>query len=440
MNENVKSFLKHLASCPEYAKIYHFSHPEVTKAINKTYADLQVLLRQQPEIIIGIVGDELTFQDDIFFDLSQRLSNFIRLLKGKGIEKMTFGAGVTSQEMQDFVLYFVNPENKLVPVQAYLESHQITHIGADKIRSEDGQASDGSKKRLSTEVVYTECLNRVTSSLTNVIEGQDVNFANFYLALDGLIKGLGAHYQEILKLSKLKGKDVQTFAHLLHVALLAIHFAKNLGFDKEAVRNMGMAGLFHDIGKLYIANSILKGKQLSDAEFESMKGHPTLGCKILLPFVDDIGLLPVVVAMQHHLHFDGNGGYPHLQYARSLHLGSMMISLCDVYDALSEKRSYKDAFPPEKIYNIMKGARGKQFHPGLFDTFFRFMGVWPNGTVVRLNNGAIAKVREQNAEDIFSPFVEVVDQDAPAVVALHERPDLSIDKSLNPLKEGKPYL
>ncbi len=441
MIEQIRTFLKSLASCPQLAKIYLFNHPEVERAIIKAHEDLQNILRVQPELLIAIVDQEIASGDDIFFDLSKQLSAFVELLKEKRAEKIFFHQGIDYQEFLSFVRFFIDPSYKQKDVQNYLTDNAISHIIVDTIRSEnDGFDDEKRRDELKLEGRYADFIGKISSSITDIVENKTANFANFYFVMDSFMKGIGAHYQEILKLVKIKEKDAVTFSHLLNVSFLAIYFSQSIGFNKEESRNLGIAGLFHDIGKLYISNSLLKGGKLTEVEFEGIKSHSLLGSKILLTYTDKIGVLAPVVAFEHHLKYDGSGGYPQMKYPHPLHLGSMMISLCDVYDALSQRRSYKRDYPPEQIYQIMKGGRGTQFHPELFDAFFDYMGVWPNGTIVLLSNQKVGVVKKQNRNKIYSPFVEILSDQSHDIINLMQKTDLQIKKSLNPYSEGQEYM
>jgi HD-GYP domain-containing protein (c-di-GMP phosphodiesterase class II) len=172
-----------------------------------------------------------------------------------------------------------------------------------------------------------------------------------------------------------------------------------------------------------------------------MKHHTTQGAEILVKYTDAVGKLPAVVAYEHHLRYDMKG-YPRLSYPRKPHVAAMIISLCDVYDALAQRRSYKKDFPPKKIYSIMMDGKGKSFDPELLESFFRVIGVWPIGTIVSLSNRRIAIVRKTNEKDIFNPIVEVIHpiKRREVIDLSDEKTKIKITKSLNPFKEGKKHL
>ncbi|MCF7886921.1 MAG: HD domain-containing protein [Candidatus Omnitrophica bacterium] len=441
MKENIEKFLKSFSSCFQLAQMYGCQHPEFNKALLETYQELMQILKDQEELTVAAVGGELTSGDSIFFDLSKKLTTLINKLKSKGFEKITFKKNITKNELKAIFLFFLTPKNEKAKIEEQLRSQDIKNIKIGKIKEVDSK--ENKKEKKSKEFfsqLYTKSVTILSSSLNDFVQEELLDFTKFGSVVNNLMEGIDYHYQEILKLSKLKGKDTVTFAHLLNVSFLSIHFAKFLGFNDSESRKIGLASLFHDIGKIYISNKILKGGKLSDEEFEKIKSHSILGAEILLNFVDKLGELAPVVAFEHHLKF-GSGGYPRLNFSRRLHFASMLVALCDVYDALSQRRSYKNSFPPEQIYKIMEEGRESQFHPRLFDNFFKFLGVWPNGTVVLLSNDKVARVKSQNPDNIFSPEVETVSDTPYKIIDLKQDGlNIKIKKSLNPYKEGKKYL
>jgi HD-GYP domain-containing protein (c-di-GMP phosphodiesterase class II) len=227
-----------------------------------------------------------------------------------------------------------------------------------------------------------------------------------------------------------------------------MYFSSKLGFAKEDSLDIGIAGLFHDIGKIYISRKIInKPDKLGTEEFERMKSHAILGAEILLGYADHLGILPVVVCFEHHLKFDMKG-YPKSPFVQKPHIATMIVSICDVYDALAQRRGYKIDYSPDFIYNVMTRERGEAFDPELVDKFFKIMGVWPIGSIVALSDNRIAVVTDEHEDDIFSPTVKVIasapgqqEQDQGEAIDLSKAKDtLKIDHYLNPWKEGKEYL
>jgi HD-GYP domain-containing protein (c-di-GMP phosphodiesterase class II) len=254
--------------------------------------------------------------------------------------------------------------------------------------------------------------------------------------MDNLI----GNYQVFSKLTQTKSHDLVTFSHLLNVGILSICLSDKLGFKQDDCLDIGMAGLFHDIGKLYIEKRIVqKHTKLSEQEFSQIESHTIFGSEILLRYVEDLTALPLVVAFEHHLGWK-SGGYPKMLFPHRPHVASLIVSIADVYDALSQRRAYKRSYSSDHVYGIMIKLKTKKFAPELLDKFFQIMGVWSKGTVVLLEDDRVAIVREQNQEDIFSPKVELVAKGPKTIIDLKKESDIKIKRSLDPGTEGKKYL
>jgi HD-GYP domain-containing protein (c-di-GMP phosphodiesterase class II) len=172
-----------------------------------------------------------------------------------------------------------------------------------------------------------------------------------------------------------------------------------------------------------------------------MKSHPMLGAEILLGYADSLGILPVVICFEHHLKYNMQG-YPKKPFTCKPHIATRIVSICDVYDALSQRRVYKADYAPDLIYNIITKEKGTSFDPELVDKFFKIMGVWPIGSIVGLNDGRVAVVTDEHEDDIFSPSVRVIgpQPEAQAIDLRQGSGSLRIERYLNPWIEGKDYL
>ena len=262
------------------------------------------------------------------------------------------------------------------------------------------------------------------------------------VAVNNIIENLETEYKQLLKLNTLKRYDLGTFAHLINVSVLSMYFSSKIGFSRETVLEIGLSALFHDIGKLYISRKIIrKPEHLSALESSFMESHTLLGSALILQYIDTIGIMPVVVSFEHHLKYDLSG-YPKLAFPNGPHIVSQIVSICDTYDALSERRSYKADYPPDVIYNFMIRGKGTAYNPFLLDKFFQLIGVWPIGSIVALSDKRIAVVVEENQDKIFSPLVRIIypQKEEGTVDLKNNNSGLKIERYLNPWKEGKDFL
>ncbi len=440
MLAKIEVAFKELLTCLQTAKMYGMLHPMFQKSLDKTHAAFEDALNDRQEIVIGIVGDELACEKEIFFDLGKLLRPAILYLKERHIEKLAFYRGIRKEELGKFVGVISGSKDDFkTDPQQLLDLAGIENISIGKLRVADRQAS--APVELNKINLYEFSMNKVAQVVSSVLNLEKIDPRVLKISLSNIIDSLSIQRQELLKLATVKRYDAEVYVHMLNVSIFAMYFSSRLGFEKNDVLDIGIAALFHDIGKLYISRKTLhKPDQLSEQEFNRIKSHTVLGGEFMFKYVDGLGILPVVVSFEHHLKYDMSG-YPRMPLLRKQHIVSSIVAICDVYDALSQRRGYKQDYSPDVVYNIMNKDRGKSFDPELLDKFFQFMGFWPIGSVVALNDGSIALVREENESDIRRPKVEIVSpEDRRRLVDLTQDSSLSIDRYLNPWKEGKEYL
>jgi putative nucleotidyltransferase with HDIG domain len=440
--EKVEQTIRDITAALQAGRLYSTQHALFKQAVYKAYQSLQVIFTERAEFVIGIVGKELVFEKDVFFELSKFAQPVIAYFKDRGIEKIVFYSAIELEELDRFVTFCVEAKRSdTLGVQQYLAVMGIRNIKVSRLQTANGSPS-GEPELPDIAGRYDSCQEKFTQTVEDMLNDQALDYLALRLVVNNIMEGLTTRYRDLLKLTTIKRFDKGTFSHIINVSVLAMYFSSRMGFNREDVLDIGTAALFHDIGKLYVSRSIIrKDGKLTGDEFESIKSHTTLGVDILLKYVDTLGILPLVVAFEHHLRYD-TSGYPKVIFPLQPHTASLIVSICDVYDALFQRRSYKSDYPPNVIYEFMLKEKGKLFEPALLTQFFTFMGVWPIGTIVELSDGRVAVVRKEHEEDIFSPQVEVLTpEDKRETIELKDTKDtLQIARSLNPYTEAKDYL
>jgi putative nucleotidyltransferase with HDIG domain len=369
-------FLNAFAHSLAVMTLYPEGHPSREKAVDSAYEELDGLVCAGGALpAFTFLEDEVVFGRERLRELKSW--DWGKRLVAAGIQRLELERRVTREEFNGF-LDEVSGRLMLSTVDTSEARHmrslgiRFGAVGLQGQESVDG-AGGGAAATLSgftLELTLGEEAETFRWLHNEVRSGHEVPLLEAEAVVRSLSVAMHGDSRMVLPLLKLKEFDQYTTTHSLNVAVLSMGLAESLGCRPKEVRAIGIAGLLHDIGKIRIPLEVLtKPGKLNDEERAIMNSHPIDGARVIMQSEEDLGMA-ATVAYEHHIMLNG-GGYPALHYTRECAMASRLVHVCDVYDALSTKRPYRDAWPSERTMLYLEDRAGTEFDPELVTAFIR---------------------------------------------------------------------
>jgi len=337
-------------------------------------------------------------------------------LKRIKVNSISFESGVAADDLKKFI--YILGAFKVTTQDAFQEfSSQLASAGVRGVTvapvaaaGEEGVERDLQKR--STDA-YVQSISVAREVLTKARGGRAVNFKQAKRVVQNIVDVAMEEDYFLLSLAAIKNYDEYTFNHSANVCVMSVGFGQKLGLSKIALEALGMGALLHDIGKIMIPLKVLnKPGELTDDEWTLMRRHPAMGVKSLLKHhvASDLLLHAILIAFEHHRQADMSG-YPQVKEKSEQNLLSKIVQIADCYDALTTPRIYRRvALRPPEAFRTMLGYSGKSFDPDLLMLFIATAGLYPLGSLVKLDTGEIGLVYSVNQQPRYvdRPLVKVI--------------------------------
>ena len=366
-------FLNAFAQALGVMTLYPEGHPSRERAVDIAFGELEGLTDPGGHPTFTFLDDEVVFGRERLRELKSW--DWGRRLVMAGIQRLEFERKVSRDEFDGF-LHEVLGRLVLSSVDTG-EARQMRSLGIrfGAVGMEGHDRTDADALGPAPAAVTLELALGEEAETFRWMQGRvrsqgSVPFLEAEAVVRSLSVAMHGDSRMVLPLLKLKEFDQYTTTHSLNVAVLSMGLAESLGCSAVEVRAIGVAGLLHDIGKIRIPIEVLtKPGKLTDEERQIMNRHPVDGARIIMQSDEDLGTA-AIVAYEHHIMLNG-GGYPRLHYGRECTMASRLVHVCDVYDALSTRRPYRDAWPSDKTMAYLVERAGTEFDPDLVAAFIR---------------------------------------------------------------------
>jgi len=347
------------------AQLYSSDHPHVLQVVPRIVAGLRRLVGADAEETLVFAGDILLFQGKpLQGDLhTERVARCCARLK---IGFVRFAADVDEEGVRQLLRVLVGGAPK-----ASLEMQHAIHIGAVTV-DESGQEGDA-RTIPAVEALTRDELGRLDDFYATVGEQGAVEVRDLVPVVGGFIAAFRREANPFLALAPLRMIDEYSFTHSVNVAILNIAQGMMLGVTGQSLHDLGVAGMLHDVGKIFVSREITaKPDSLSAAEWEVMRTHASRGAQYLLG-QSGVPYMAVICAYEHHMRYDLQG-YPAPPPGWRLHPASQMTMISDTFDALRTNRVYKDAWDFSRAAGHMLNLAGSQLHRELTLQFLKILG------------------------------------------------------------------
>jgi len=387
-------------------RFYPLANEAVQQALGQTHAVVSGFLEREGVMELRMMGD-FFFLNEVRLRLDlQNFSTFgslARSVRGHRIGEIVVERGVEPGEWAPFLSLILREPASEDPFEAFSEGLAGTSVARIEVRPErksqrpdlEGEAMEGARR------TYAYSVQTAREVLSDVRLGKAVNVRKVKRTVQGIVDQVLTNEPSLVSMTTLREFDEYTFVHSVNVCIFSVVIGQRIGLGKQALYELGMGALFHDVGKARLDAEVLnKESQLSEDDWDALQEHPTDGLLLLFQLHGflDVPYRQMLMAYEHHMKMDLTG-YPTSRRPREIGLFSRIVAVADAFDAGSSVRSYQyKPWPPDQVLREMRDNRGRGFDPVLVKALMTATGVYPVGTLVILDTFELAVVTRPNPD------------------------------------------
>jgi HD-GYP domain-containing protein (c-di-GMP phosphodiesterase class II) len=417
-----RDFLVVLYTAFRSLKLYPIENAQVQKALDDLAANTKHLLDVEKEL-------EIRLQSEFIFVNATRLrldldnyasfSHILGVLRQCGIGAVHIDEGVDRRQLQIFVSLLLsyaakeaNP-NKVFELGQKLSDGGVSFITVEPPLETEEDVEEEERQKEAAKRTYARSVAVTKEVISSIRMGRTANVKKVKRAVQGIVDQVLNNEASLVGLTTLRDYDEYTFTHSVNVCIFSVALGRKLGLGKLHLYDLGMAALFHDVGKSRVPVEILnKQGGLTDEEWRIIQAHPWLGVLTLfgLRGYGEIPYRGMIVAYEHHMKTDLTG-YPKSVRQRELSIYSKIVAVADGFDAATSRRVYQTVpIQPDRVLKEMWENPRRGLDPVVVKAFINLVGIYPVGTCVILDTYEVAIVHSANPDvsQVHRPVVRIV--------------------------------
>ncbi|HJU03553.1 MAG TPA: HD domain-containing phosphohydrolase, partial [Nitrospiraceae bacterium] len=409
----------HLHALIKTARIHDRTNAALTQPVEAILTIIKTLGHDAP-VVLRLQNDFLFLGEMHLKMTTQQLAVFsgvMDVLNGWRIGTISFSPSMESKDLREFAYLLATLDSDTSSIEdlmRLMNERQVRGIELEESKSVILRGSDRKKvAKILAKNSYAKAAGSVQDLVQKVREGRPPSFKQAKRAIQSVVDLMKYDESILLGLTTLRCHDQYTHNHSVNVSLLSIALGNRAGYPKKELADLGLAALFHDMGKASIPLEVLnKPGEFTEDDWRVMRSHPTDGVlsMIRLRGMTNMPGRMASAAFEHHMNYDFSG-YPKLTVPWAQSLTGRILTIADCYDAMTSARVYRrEPLAPEKVLKIMLAKSGQSFDPILLKLFVNCVGLIPIGSLVFLDTDELAVVLRPNTGEHAAqrPIVKII--------------------------------
>jgi HD-GYP domain-containing protein (c-di-GMP phosphodiesterase class II) len=408
-----RSIINQLAILLRNLQIHDPNNEAVRDSIGRLIKLITPVLKSEKELRIDLIGEYFYFNNSrVKFPLNllQNFDFLVSEFRRRRLGSIIFGEHTNLTDIQSLIMALLASSSSGNPYES-METilKDVDNISIEEFHEvREAQVVD---KKKGVAKAYYNVVSCAKSIAERIKANEKIEFKKAKRAIEPILDLVIAEEPLLYGMTAIKDYDEYTYYHSVNVCIFCVTIGQKLGLSRKALRDLGVVGLFHDVGKTNIPIAILnKPGKLSKYEWQIMQKHPSEGFRKIIKMrkIDQQLMRMAMAALEHHLKCDLSG-YPSLKHISELNLYSKIVSIADQYDAMTSARVYsRTPKSPNQALTIMQENAGSDLDPVLLKVFLNTVGTFPIGSFVRLDTKEVGFVHESNKFLFSRPRVLII--------------------------------